>query len=72
MASIIDNLGTNDIVRLKIGIGKSDEYDLADYVLSDFSGEEKEEARTAIQTAASMCINWLNLGIDYVMTNHSK
>ncbi|MCK9573977.1 MAG: aminoacyl-tRNA hydrolase, partial [Candidatus Omnitrophica bacterium] len=28
MASIIDNLGTNDIVRLKIGIGKSDEYDL--------------------------------------------
>ncbi|MFA5337862.1 MAG: aminoacyl-tRNA hydrolase [Candidatus Omnitrophota bacterium] len=72
MASIIDNLGTSEIARLKIGIGKSEKCDLADYVLSDFSGEEKEDIHKAIQTAASICIDWLNLGIDRVMTNYNK
>ncbi|MCK9614452.1 MAG: aminoacyl-tRNA hydrolase [Candidatus Omnitrophica bacterium] len=72
MASIIDNLGINDIARLKIGIGKPEKQDLADYVLSDFSHEEKKEIFRAIQTAASICIDWLSSGIDYVMTNYNK
>jgi PTH1 family peptidyl-tRNA hydrolase len=72
MASVIDSLGTNDIARLRIGIGKSLRQDLADYVLSDFSSQEKEEIFESIEKATCACMDWLNSGIDYVMTNYNK
>lgn len=43
MRSILEAAGTNDIPRIRIGIGCEDGHgDAADYVLSDFSGEEME------------------------------
>lgn len=72
MASIIDSLETNDIARLKIGIGRPTGQDLADYVLSDFSSEEKKEIHQAIQRSAPMCIDWLNSGIDSVMADYDR
>lgn len=45
--SIIDKFGTRDFVRLKVGVGRpqngepADEDDVIDYVLSDFSDDEK-------------------------------
>jgi len=72
MVSIIDKLSTSDFARLRIGIDKPERQDLADYVLSDFSSHEKEEIHQAIQTAVSACLDWLDLGTDYVMTNYNK
>jgi PTH1 family peptidyl-tRNA hydrolase len=72
MASIIDNLGTSEIARVRIGIDKSARQDLADYVLSDFSSEEKEEINQAILTATSACIDWVNSEIEPVMANYNK
>jgi len=72
MVSIIDRLGTCDFARLRIGIDKPKRQDLADYVLSDFSNHEKEEIEQAIETAASACMDWINSGTDYVMTNYNK
>lgn len=43
IASIIENLGTQDIKRIKIGIGRHPNMDPADWVLSKFSKEEKEQ-----------------------------
>lgn len=41
LRSVIDVLGTEDIPRLRIGIGKGDApQDLADYVLSDFTEDD--------------------------------
>lgn len=41
--SIIECLGSSDFPRLRVGIGmKPKEFDLADYVLSRFSNEERE------------------------------
>lgn len=41
LRSVIDVLGTEDIPRLRIGIGKEDApQDLADYVLSDFTEDD--------------------------------
>jgi len=41
MKSIIDILGTQDIARIRIGIGKDESRDTADYVLSKFSPDDK-------------------------------
>lgn len=42
--SIIQHLGTNVFMRVKVGVGeKPPKYDLADYVLGHFSKEDKEK-----------------------------
>lgn len=48
MKNIISHLGSDIFPRIKVGIGKKPrEYDLADYVLSRFSGEERELLKEA-------------------------
>jgi PTH1 family peptidyl-tRNA hydrolase len=72
MASVIDNIKSQDINRLRIGISKPFDADLTEHVLSDFSLEEKIILNEAISKAASGCIDWVNLGSDYVMRNYNK
>ena len=53
VASIIDRLGTDRIMRIRLGIGRSeDEDDLADRVLSPFTRDEMPAVRTMIEEAA--------------------
>lgn len=51
--SIIAKLGTDQFKRIRIGVGKKPEnWDLADYVLSPFSKEERQSADQGILHAA--------------------
>lgn len=43
LISIIEALGTPEIKRIKIGIGRHPNMDAADWVLSKFTKEEKEK-----------------------------
>ncbi len=43
IASIIESLGTQDIQRIKVGIGRHPTMEAADWVLSKFTEEEKEQ-----------------------------
>ncbi|MCF0134983.1 MAG: aminoacyl-tRNA hydrolase, partial [Lachnospiraceae bacterium] len=58
MKSIVQQMGTQDFPRVRIGVGaKPEGWDLADYVLSKFSSEEKPviaetEERAAMAAAA--------------------
>jgi PTH1 family peptidyl-tRNA hydrolase len=58
MESIINILGTKGINRLKVGVGKPAERNLADYVLSDFSKEEKGKLKTILNKAAEVSLDW--------------
>jgi len=51
VASIIDRLGTEQIPRLKVGIGKPIDGDGVSYVLSEFSKEEMEVLPQIIEKA---------------------
>ncbi|MDD5197652.1 MAG: aminoacyl-tRNA hydrolase [Candidatus Gracilibacteria bacterium] len=48
LKSIAALLGTEEFARLKIGIGRDDRYDVADWVLSKFSSEEKKNLQEAV------------------------
>ena len=50
LGNIIDLLGTNEIKRIRIGIGEP-KYDIVDYVLSKPSLEEQEEIDKALDEA---------------------
>jgi PTH1 family peptidyl-tRNA hydrolase len=59
MASIIDNLGSEEINRLRVGIGKPENKDLIGYVLSDFSQDESKELPQVLGAAVSACMDWV-------------
>lgn len=66
--SIIQSLNTEEFPRLKIGIGMpADNKDLVDYVLSEFSEEEKEIAEEMIKRAADAIEIVLKEGIEKAM-----
>lgn len=46
MKSIVQCLGTDKFKRIRIGIGRENVYDLADYVLSNVKAEDKERFNT--------------------------
>jgi PTH1 family peptidyl-tRNA hydrolase len=47
-------LGTRDFWRLRFGIGRPEHFDIADYVLSDFSATEVETLRTVFVQAEAL------------------
>ena len=61
LKSIIQNLGHDEFMRIKMGVGnKPKDYDLADYVLGHFSKEERsmmEESIVHAQKSVEMMIN---------------
>ena len=66
MQNIIDQLGTNDIKRIRIGIGEPT-YDTVDFVLSKPIKEEKEVIDVAIENAANAIKEALKSGFDRAM-----
>ena len=58
MQNIIDNLGTDEIQRIRIGIGEP-EYDAIDYVLGKPSKEEKAKIDSALEKAAQAIKEYL-------------
>lgn len=66
--NIIAHLGTQEFPRIRIGVGeKPPRMDLADYVLSRFPKEEKEEMEQAFQDGAAAAVSMMNEGIDTAM-----
>ena len=71
MASAATTLDTQDIGRLKIGVGKDITRDTADYVLSDFSPAEEKLLGEVIDKAGEACIDWVQYGMDFVMKKYN-
>jgi PTH1 family peptidyl-tRNA hydrolase len=62
--SIIAQLGSQDFPRIKVGVGAKPhpDYDLADWVLGKFSGEDKKQAEAAMARAADAVEAILTVG----------
>ncbi|MBI4849109.1 MAG: aminoacyl-tRNA hydrolase, partial [Nitrospirae bacterium] len=61
--SIIETLGTRDFVRLKIGIGRSDRISVEEYVLRNFTRQEKTIIKEAVEKAVDAIPIILNKGV---------
>ena len=71
--SIIDSLGGNSFLRLKMGIGRPPEgLDPADYVLSRFEGSEDRSLEEVVSRAAA-CVSVMILeGIEAAMNRYQR
>lgn len=70
--SIIESLGTDQINRLRIGIGKEPGRDTADYVLSDFKSSELEILEEVIAQAARACRAWVASGLEAACLEYNR
>lgn len=71
--SIISHLGTDEFPRIKVGVGdKPKEWDLVDYVLSRFKGEEEVIIREALRDTSDACRMIITDGMDAAMNKYNK
>ena len=73
ISSVIEQLGTNQFPRLRLGIGQPPRsQDSAAYVLEKFSSKEKKQLSRFILEAGE-CVNvWLNQGVHQAMDRYNQ
>jgi PTH1 family peptidyl-tRNA hydrolase len=68
LSSVAERLGTQDFARLRIGVGApKGGVDPADFVLSDFTPEERDELPAVIARACDCALAWRQSDIEKVM-----
>jgi PTH1 family peptidyl-tRNA hydrolase len=66
LKSVIQHLGTDQFPRIRVGVGEKPhpDYDLADWVLGKFQGEDKKAIDAAVMRAADAVACILQDGVD--------
>jgi len=72
LASTIEHLGTEDVPRLRLGIGRPPgRMDAADYVLQNFSKDEMKELSSILDRAADAVLTFVTDGLDKAMNKYN-
>lgn len=69
--SIIQNITTNKIKRMKIGIGNDKKIETKNYVLSKFNEEELKEINKIIEISEKIIDDFIKLDFDLVMNKYN-
>ena len=72
LQSVEESLQTNRYARLRIGVGDTEEGNLADHVLGRFSSEEETSIPGVLEKAVQAVEIWLNKGITSAMNFANK
>ncbi len=72
LESVIEELGSADFLRLRVGIGRSEPGETVDFVLSKCEGEEAERFQEAIGRAAEAALTALTGGVSRAMTAFNR
>jgi PTH1 family peptidyl-tRNA hydrolase len=72
LESIIEQLGTAQFNRLRIGIGEPEEEDITEYVLGDFTDEELIVIKDSTEKAALAVKEIITHGINDAMNQFNK
>ena len=70
LKSVIQHLGTDQFPRIRVGVGEKPhpDYDMADWVLGHFQGEDKKAIDAAVKRAADAVECLIGEGIDRAMS----
>jgi len=73
LKDIIAKCGGEDFPRIKIGIGQPphEDYEMADWVLSKFSGEDAKIIPIAVQEAAQAVETIISQGVEHAMGEYN-
>ncbi|GHT21974.1 peptidyl-tRNA hydrolase [Planctomycetales bacterium] len=72
LADILKVLGTNDVSRLRLGIGSPPgQMDAADFVLMSFTEKERPDWEITVKQAADAVLFWIDRGITEAMNRYN-
>ena len=73
LKSIMAALGTEEFPRLRIGVGAPPhpDYDMADWVLAGFHGQDAKDIAVAVERAADAVTCCLRAGVDTAMNQYN-
>ncbi len=69
--SIINNLGTKDIKRVRIGIDKVDSSKTVDYVIGNFSKDDREIVGISIEKGMDIVQDFINISFEQLMSRYN-
>lgn len=72
LRSIESSIGTSNYKRLKIGISKNIETDTKDYVLGNFSKEEKDTLKELFNNLVEVIDDYFKLPFGDLMSKHNR
>ena len=77
LKSVEHALGTQEYARLRIGVGPNEERkgiykDLADFVLSPFARDERDDILALMPQLTSTVETWLHEGVEKAMNLHNR
>jgi PTH1 family peptidyl-tRNA hydrolase len=72
LADVIEKLGTENVSRLRVGIGQAPSDGAVDYVLSEPDRKDAAMVNEGIQQAKEAAICWLEEGIETAMTKFNR
>ena len=70
MKSVVKEVGTKDVPRIRVGIGKSSK-EMVDFVLSKFSKSEMSILSDTMIQMPSIAEDFFESGIDYIMNKYN-
>ena len=73
LKNIIAHLGTDQFPRIRVGVGQKPhpDYDMADWVLGKFQGEDKKAVEAAVKRAADAAECLIQEGVDKAMNKYN-
>ena len=72
LENIILHLGTQDFIRIRVGVGdKPEGWDLADHVLAKITGPDKTAIEEAERAAAKAAASIITDGVDKAMNRYN-
>ena len=73
LKNIIAHLGTDQFPRIRLGVGQKPhpDYDMADWVLGKFQGEDKKAVEAAVKQAADAAECLIREGVDKAMNQYN-
>ena len=73
LKNIIAHLGTDQFPRIRVGVGQKPhpDYDMADWVLGKFQGEDKKAVVAAVKRAADAAECLIREGVDKAMNKYN-
>ena len=72
LQSIIDTMRSDEIKRIRIGIGGRGDMEGGDYVLTPFTGEDAEKVESSINTTVKAMESILEGGFDRAMNTYNR
>jgi len=72
MRSVVRELHTEQVARLRVGIGQSRPGEATDHVLGEFTPEEQDDVQALVERAADAATAWAIDGPSVAMNRYNK